>query len=277
VRAQYVRAAGAASAGLAFVWRIRVEAFAWIRDLISPPRDLISPPRDLGPDLGQHLEACPHAPRLTPFSAGSCTYVEQHATSSSARLARALQRHLSLTPRAFAVMHVRRTERAAKRRTYRNACNTSIERMAAIAELIPPLFPVLLFTDDKSGGYAVQLVRLLRRGGLHRRRAYNGDQELERVSLSPRTETDNYVLFAAALEVFAAAGTQLHVCEQCPRGPPSECLPAINASVYRIYGEVEMRGRPSGAGSKYETMVSSERITGGLLRHWGFKCNQSVC
>jgi hypothetical protein len=111
----------------------------------------------------------------------------------------------------------------------------TIERVVSIAQsaLVPPQPHLVVFTDERHDlSYERMLLAALSAAVPTGTRVELGEPlMLELASaLDPSkvaSGKDNFLVFAAELEVYRRAADSLHVCTACPRGGAEECTTAM--------------------------------------------------
>jgi len=228
----------AAARGTAFEWRLRENPLVW-----SPWRDVRPTSRGSGsfrrrkaaaaasladatpPDAPEEAPCPRPLPRPPAILVGgsqrkpsaTCTYVRQHAAAGATFLADLFMRNLDARDGAFNVLHIRRNDKADPR-----VCNTSVARAVQVARILPRREAVVVFTDERDPVYLAQLVAALREG-LSGARVVLGESLMtalaaELDSNGDMRGADNFLVFAAELEIYARAGSSMHVCTACPQG-----------------------------------------------------------
>jgi hypothetical protein len=191
-----------------------------------------------GSSSGRGVMRCPHPPsllydsRLPDSGVGpTCVYVQHTPATVPNLIAQRFLTTLGLRAGGYAALHLRRGDKANP-----DVCNTTVERVVEIASSALPRLPrLILFTDERRDTpYLRELLRRLSSALAPQTWVVDLGEplmlELSR-ALDPTPSTrgrDNFLVFAAELEVYARANASLHVCTACPRGAVAECARAVS-------------------------------------------------
>lgn len=193
---------------------------------------------------------CPKPPALIydqrvpdPLSRRSCIYTRHDSASLPLAIAERFLSSLDLTPGSYHALHLRRNDKANP-----HVCNTTLARVLDIVRhsLVPRRARLVVFTDERRDqSYLRELQERLPtalRDGASTSVVGEPPPPLLRVdmgeavmaglaaSLDPSRVArarDNFLTFAASLEVYRHAAVSLHVCTACPRGDVGECTNAV--------------------------------------------------
>ena len=249
VRAQWRDAAVAARNGEAFEWRIRDKlAFhALSYSSVNPGRarlvkrggaDAISEPQraDGSSSSDAAAAACAWKPPAMLFDNRvveqsenrSCIYIRHDSAAYPHTIATRFVSSLGLEDGAYYAIHLRRNDKASP-----SVCNTTVPRVVEIVReslLTPRRLPrLVVFTDERRDlSYTQELLKALSHDeGTRSTRVDLGEPLMLSLArqhdpLKATRGLDNFLVFAAELEVYRRAALSLHVCTACPRGEGAE-------------------------------------------------------
>ena len=206
----------------------------------------------------------------------ACVYVRHHPASLARELSWRFEAALGLIAGRYNALHIRRRDKADP-----HVCNTTIARVVEIARGLATRPPrVVIFTDDLDPTYGLGLQQALAAA------VYRADAsavvlgEAVMRSLARRHDPsqeargrDNFLVFAAELEVFARATTSVHICTTCPRGGIEACVtPAPKLAATKNEHGLETALHSSLLGTRAPRIskdAEHPQSVGSLMPHWG--------